>query len=103
MTSGVLKDAARIKRKLATEGGSSFPPGAYAVDSGELHPDEMRRYPLKPRHEPGIDERRTLSLGIQMMCRPPHQHDPPLAFFHVDLVGPHCDLVADAPSTRATL
>ena len=42
---------------------------AYAKDTGGTHPDEVRRYILDPRLEPGIDERRALGLGIQMMCR----------------------------------
>src|SRR5436190_23564106 len=66
---------------------------AVAPHPGGAHPDKVRRHPLDPRLEPGIDERRALSLGIQMMRRPPYQHVPPLTRFQIELVGLHGDLV----------
>jgi hypothetical protein len=83
------------------ECGPSFPVGPYAIDGGGIHPDQMRRYPLEPRLEPGIDERRALGIGIQMMCRPPHQHDPPLAYLRIDLVGLHGDLAVGVLNASA--
>ena len=53
----------------------------------------MRRYPLDPRLEPSIDERHALGPSIQMMRRPPYQHEPPFTRFHIDLVCFHGDLV----------
>jgi hypothetical protein len=38
--------------------------GAVAPDMGGIHPDEMRRHPVNPRLQPGIDKRRALGLGI---------------------------------------
>ena len=38
---------------------------AYAKDSYVTHPDEVRRYILDPRLEPGVDEWRALGLGIR--------------------------------------
>src|SRR6516164_3754106 len=70
---------------------TSCPENAVAPHAGGVHPDEMRRHPLNPRLKPGADERRALGLGIQMMCRSSHQHDPPLARLQVDLVGLHGD------------
>src|SRR5689334_12340017 len=67
--------------------------GAGAPDTGGIHPDEVRRHPLDPRLEPGVDERRTLGLGVQMVRRPPDQYEPPLARFRIDLVSFHRDLV----------
>src|SRR5262245_18374772 len=66
---------------------------AVAPHPGGAHPDKVRRHALDPRLEPGIDERRVLSLGIQMMRRPAYQHMPPLTRFQVELVGLHGDLV----------
>ena len=76
--------------------------GAAAEDTGGIHLDEVRGHPLDPRLEPGIDERRALGLGIQMMRRPPYQHEPPLARFHIDLVYLHRNLVLGMgdPSTQ---
>src|SRR5215472_4809660 len=74
---------------------------AYAKDSGGTHPDEVRRYILDPRLEPGIDERRALGLGIQMMCRAPRQDDPPLVCLRIDLVDLYRDLVVGVRNTGA--
>ena len=52
-----------------------------------IYPDEVRRYLRDPQFEAGTDDRRALGLGIQMMCRPPRQHCPPLACVQIDLVG----------------
>ena len=59
-------------RGSAGTGWRSCPAGAVAPDAGGIHSDEVRRYPLDPRLEPGIDERRALSLGIQMVRRSPY-------------------------------
>src|SRR5215472_3082763 len=74
---------------------------AYAKDTGGTHPDEMRRYILDPRIEPGIDERRALGLGVQVMCRSPRQDDPPLMCLLMDLVGLDGDLVVGGRNTGA--
>ena len=74
---------------------------ADAKDTGGTHPDEVRRYILDPRLKPGIDERRALGLGIQMMCRSPRQHDPPLVCLQIDLVDLHGDLVVGVRNTGA--
>src|SRR6185437_14485793 len=81
---------------------ASCPAGAAAEDTGGIHPDEVRRNPLDPRLEPGIDERRAFGLSIQMMRRPPCQHEPPLTRFHIDLVRLYRDLVLGMrdPSTQ---
>jgi hypothetical protein len=50
---------------------ASCPAGAVAPDAGGIHSDEVRRYPLDPRLQPSIDERRALGLGIQMVRRSP--------------------------------
>src|SRR5690242_3678379 len=72
---------------------ASCPADAVAPDTGGIHPDEVRGYPLDPRLEPGTDERRALGLGIQMMRRPSCQHEPSLPRFRIDLVHFHYDLV----------
>src|SRR5262249_60413789 len=98
-----LRWSAGPARTARGNGGSPFSPrvppplrsclaDAYAEDSGGSHPDVVRRYFCDPRLEPGIDDRRALGLGIQMMGRPPCQHDPPLACLRIDLVGLHGDL-----------
>src|SRR5262245_64993245 len=74
---------------------------AYAKDTCGTHPDEVRRYILDPRLEPGIDERRALGLVIQMMRRSPRQHDPPLACLRIDLVDLHGDLVVGVRNAGA--
>src|SRR6476620_4342492 len=74
---------------------------AYAKESRVTHPDEVHRYILDPRLEPGIDERRALGLGIQMMCCSPRQHDPPLVCLRVDLVDLYGDLVVGVLDTGA--
>lgn len=65
------------------------------------HPDVVRRNLLDPRLEPGIDDRRALGLGIQMMGRSAGQHDPPLALLRIDLVGLDGDLVIGVRDTGA--
>ncbi len=72
---------------------ASCPADAVAPAAGGIHSDEVRRYPLDPRLKPGIDERRALGLGIQMVRRSPYQHEPPLTRFHIDLVRFHRDLI----------
>jgi hypothetical protein len=42
---------------------------AGAPDTGGIYPDEVRRYPLDPRLETGIDERRAFCLGIHVVRR----------------------------------
>src|SRR5690348_13720130 len=74
---------------------------AYAIDICGAHPDEVRRYILDPRLEPGIDERRTVGLGVQMMCRPSRQDDPPLVCLRIDLVDLYGDLVVGVGDTGA--
>src|SRR5262252_7048521 len=74
---------------------------AYAKDSRMTDPDEVRRYMLAPRLEPGIDKRRALGLGIQMMCRSARQHDPPLVCLHVDLIHLYGNLVIGVRNTGA--
>ena len=61
----------------------------------------MCGYLLDPRLEPGIEERRALGLGIQMMCRSPRQHDPPLVCLLIDLVGLYGHLVIGVLNTGA--
>ena len=72
---------------------------AYAKESRVTHPDEVHRYIRDPRLEPGIDERRALGLGIQMMCCSPRQHDPPLVCLRVDLVDLYGDLIVGGDFT----
>ena len=74
---------------------------AYAIDICGTHPDEVRRYILDPRFEPGIDERRAVGLGIQMMCRSPRQDDPSLTCLRIDLVDLYSDLVVSVRNTGA--
>ena len=80
---------------------TSCPAAAHAKDGCGTYPDEVRRYTLGPRLEPGIDERRALALGIQMMCRSARQDEPPLARFLIDLVDLHGDLVVGVRNTGA--
>jgi hypothetical protein len=54
---------------------------AVAPHTGGVHPDEVRSHVLDPRLEPSTDDRHAFGLGIQMMRRPPCQHEPPLARF----------------------
>src|SRR5689334_20004 len=74
---------------------------AYAIDICGTHPDEVRRYVLDPRLEPGIDVRRALGLGIQMVRRSPRQDDPPLMCLRIDLVDLYPDLVVGVRNTGA--
>src|SRR5690348_4418117 len=60
---------------------------AVAPHIGGVHPDEVRSHVLDPRLEPSTDDRHAFGLGIQMMRRPPCQHEPPLARFQIELVG----------------
>src|SRR5580658_10557428 len=78
---------------------ASWPAAADAPDTGGIHPDEVGGYSLDPRLEPGIDERRALGLGIQMMRRPHYQHEPSLKRAHIDLVHLHRDLVLGVRDT----
>jgi hypothetical protein len=64
---------------------ASCPENAVAPRTGGVHPDEVRRHTLDPRLKPGADDRRAFGLGIQMMRRSPHQHDPPLARLQIEL------------------
>src|SRR5580704_8291131 len=72
---------------------ASCPGRAAAPYTGGIHSDEVWRYPVDPRLEPGIDERRALGLGVQMMRRAPYQHEPSLTRVHIDLVHLHRDQV----------
>src|SRR5215831_646197 len=74
---------------------------AYAKDTCGTYPDEVRRYILDPRLEPGIDERRALGLSIQMMCRSPRQDDPPLVCLRIHLLDFYGDLVVGVRDTGA--
>src|SRR6266516_1367583 len=80
--SGAAQRAARYGSIRAARGGDGLIPGitlplascradAVAPHPGGAHPDKVRSHTLDPRLEPSIDERRALSLGIQMMRRPP--------------------------------
>ena len=50
---------------------------------------------------PGADHRRAFGLGIQMMRRSAHQHDPSLARLQVELVRLHGDLILGVRDTGA--
>src|SRR6516225_10647992 len=78
---------------------ASFPAAAKAKETGGGHPDEVRRYSLNPRLKPGIDEGRALGLGIEVMRRSAHQHEPPRARLRIDLVGLHGHLVLGVRDT----
>src|SRR6516164_3726902 len=83
----------RISSPAVTPPLASSPADAVAPDTGGVHPDVVPRYVLDPWLKPGVDDRRALGFRIQMMRRPSCQHEPPLARFHIRLVGLDRDLV----------
>jgi hypothetical protein len=53
----------------------------------------MLGFTLDPRLDPGVYERRALSLGFHMMCRTSDQHSPSFASRQIDLVDLQGDVV----------
>src|SRR6266496_550279 len=72
---------------------TSCPADAMAPDKSGIYLDKVLRFALDPRLDPGVYDRRALSLGVHMMRRASDQHSPSHARRQIDLVDLHGDVV----------